>query len=78
MLLHTKPTGVVLLQLAEVIGGTPPLGATFLVRAGCNKRIETCAGRFDNVSNFRGFPNIPGQDAVVRYASRGRHGGGNL
>lgn len=78
VLLHTKPTGVVLLQLAEVIGGTPPVGATFLIRAGCDKRVGTCADRFGNIANFRGFPNIPGQDAVVRYASRGRHGGGNL
>lgn len=78
VLLHTKRSGIVELQLAEVVGGTPPGGATFVVRAGCDKRIATCSGRFANVNNFRGFPNIPGQDAVMRYASRGKHGGGTL
>lgn len=76
--LHTLQSGVVHLQLAEVVGGTPPAGATFIVRAGCDKRVGTCSGRFGNIANFRGFPNIPGPDAVVRYASRGKHGGGTL
>jgi uncharacterized phage protein (TIGR02218 family) len=42
----------------------------FVVRAGCDKRLETCAGRFANAVNFRGFPHIPGNDAVIRYAKR--------
>jgi uncharacterized phage protein (TIGR02218 family) len=45
-------------------------GDTFAVRAGCDKRLETCAGRFSNAANFRGFPHIPGNDAVIRYARR--------
>ena len=43
----------------------------FVIRAGCDKRLETCRDRFANAVNFRGFPNIPGQDAVLRYASNG-------
>ena len=78
VMIHTKGGGVTMLHLAEIVGGTPPAGATFVIRAGCDKRIGTCSARFDNVVNFRGFPNIPGQDVVVRYASRGRHGGGTL
>ena len=32
-----------------------------------------------NVANFRGFPHIPGQDAVLRYATKdGGHDGGVL
>lgn len=42
---------------------------TFTIRAGCDKRIATCDSKFANVANFRGFPNIPGQDAVLRYAT---------
>ena len=42
-----------------------------MIRAGCDKRLETCRDRFANALNFRGFPNIPGQDAVLRYASSG-------
>jgi uncharacterized phage protein (TIGR02218 family) len=46
------------------------VGDALVVRAGCDKRMETCAGRFANAVNFRGFPHIPGNDAVIRYARR--------
>ncbi|HPZ49416.1 MAG TPA: phage BR0599 family protein, partial [Propionibacteriaceae bacterium] len=45
-------------------------GDGFIARAGCDKRTATCSTKFANVANFRGFPNIPGQDAVLRYASQ--------
>jgi uncharacterized phage protein (TIGR02218 family) len=55
------------------------VGDGFVIRAGCDKRIETCAAKFANVANFRGFPHIPGQDTVIRYASRdGGHEGAVL
>ena len=51
----------------------------FVIRAGCDKRIATCHAKFANVANFRGFPHIPGQDAVLRYATRdGGHNGAVL
>jgi uncharacterized phage protein (TIGR02218 family) len=54
-------------------------GDSFIARAGCDKRIATCSARFANTANFRGFPNIPGQDAVLRYASQdGGHEGNVL
>jgi uncharacterized phage protein (TIGR02218 family) len=45
-------------------------GDAVVVRAGCDKRLETCSGRFANAVNFRGFSHIPGNDAVIRYARR--------
>jgi uncharacterized phage protein (TIGR02218 family) len=55
------------------------IGDAFVIRAGCDKRLETCRTKFANVANFRGFPHIPGQDAVIRYASRdGGHEGAVL
>lgn len=55
------------------------VGDTFSVRAGCNKRMSTCAGKFANAANFRGFPNIPGQDAIIRFATKsGGHDGSVL
>ena len=52
---------------------------SFIARAGCDKRIATCSAKFANTANFRGFPNIPGQDAVLRYASQdGGHEGNVL
>lgn len=40
-------------------------GAAFTVTAGCDKRFDTCRAKFANVLNFRGFPHMPGNDAVV-------------
>jgi uncharacterized phage protein (TIGR02218 family) len=51
----------------------------FIVRAGCDKRMETCGAKFANIANFRGFPHIPGQDTILRYATKdGGHDGGVL
>jgi uncharacterized phage protein (TIGR02218 family) len=46
------------------------IGHALTIRAGCDKRIDTCAAKFANAVNFRGSPNIPGQDSVLRYAVR--------
>ncbi|CUH62988.1 hypothetical protein TG4357_00413 [Thalassovita gelatinovora] len=35
--------------------------------AGCDKRLETCRLKFDNIANFQGFPDIPGDDWTVSY-----------
>jgi uncharacterized phage protein (TIGR02218 family) len=54
-------------------------GDGFTIRAGCDKRMETCGTKFANTANFRGFPHIPGQDAVLRYATKdGGHEGSVL
>ena len=46
-------------------------GDSFDITAGCDKRFETCRDKFANAANFRGFPHIPGQDTVIRYAAKG-------
>ncbi|WP_454685199.1 DUF2163 domain-containing protein [Ancylobacter moscoviensis] len=46
-------------------------GDAFTVSAGCDKRFETCRDRFANSLNFRGFPHMPGNDAVLRIAVPG-------
>lgn len=46
-------------------------GDTFTVTAGCNKLFTTCRAKFANSVNFRGFPHIPGNDAVIRYPKSG-------
>ena len=56
------------------MGRKPPLRTRArqpLVRGRRAKQLETCRDRFANALNFRGFPNIPGQDAVLRYAAKG-------
>jgi uncharacterized phage protein (TIGR02218 family) len=49
-------------------------GDSFVVTAGCDKRFDTCGARFDNALNFRGFPHIPGNDFILRYAIDGEAG----
>lgn len=61
----------------------PPMptaaGDTFHVTAGCDKTLATCAEKFGNVENFRGFPHMPGDDVAASYPSTGgTHDGGSL
>ena len=71
--------GPAVLTLLEAPVRTIAEGDGFTIRAGCDKRIETCGTKFANTANFRGFPHIPGQDAVLRYATKdGGHEGGVL
>lgn len=61
----------------------PPLpltaGDQFRVTAGCDKTAATCAQRFANLENFRGFPHMPGDDVAASYPSNGgNHDGGSL
>jgi uncharacterized phage protein (TIGR02218 family) len=71
---HSRDGGTVTITLLEAPVRPVTAGDAFTIRAGCDKRIETCGSKFANVVNFRGFPHIPGQDAVLRYA---RTGGGH-
>jgi uncharacterized phage protein (TIGR02218 family) len=50
------------------------------VFAGCDKTFETCRGKFNNTDNFRGFPHIPGNSALLTHpgAGEGALDGGSL
>lgn len=39
-------------------------GDTFSVKAGCDKTLETCKTKFNNVANFGGFPHINAEVTV--------------
>jgi uncharacterized phage protein (TIGR02218 family) len=45
------------------------VGDTFTAIAGCDKIINTCAGKFANAVNFRGEPYVPGMDKVLATAA---------
>lgn len=38
------------------------IGDGLRLTAGCDKRFETCRLKFNNLLNFQGFPDIPGDD----------------
>ncbi len=68
--------GVVLTLFERPLAGIAP-GDGFTVRAGCDKRFETCATRFDNTLNFQGFPHIPGDDFLMAYPREGQKNDGS-
>lgn len=48
----------------------PEIGDTLELRQGCGKTRPDCLA-YDNVINFRGFPDVPGSDQVLKYPSGG-------
>jgi uncharacterized phage protein (TIGR02218 family) len=58
------------LELWQPMAGPVLAGERVLVTAGCDKQFATCRAKFMNAENFRGFPHMPGDDAVMRYATR--------
>ncbi|SNT05811.1 hypothetical protein ROE7235_02704 [Roseibaca ekhonensis] len=76
---HDATDGIAILTLLEAPVREIAESDAITIRAGCDKRIETCGAKFANTANFRGFPHIPGQDAVLRYATKdGGHEGAVL
>lgn len=53
------------LTLRTAPAGPVAEGDAFAVTAGCDKRFATCKARFANAVNFRGFPHMPGNDAIL-------------
>lgn len=48
------------------------------LHSGCDKRFATCARKFDNLVNFQGFPDLPGDGwMMVAPAQSGRLNGGS-
>lgn len=56
--------GVITLHLPMPYGITA--ADTFDITPGCDKTFATCQAKFNNVVNFRGFPDVPGPDQVLK------------
>lgn len=54
-------------ELWQGLGLAPAAGDLVRLEAGCDKRMETCRLKFANLLNFRGFPDMPGDDWVMSY-----------
>lgn len=68
-----------LIELWEPIRGLVSLGDQVRLTAGCDKRTETCRVKFDNLINFQGFRDLPGEDWVMAVPkSTGVNSGGSL
>jgi uncharacterized phage protein (TIGR02218 family) len=59
------------LSLWDTFGIAPAAGDLVRVEAGCDKSFATCSAKFANALNFRGFPDIPGEDWLVAVPRKG-------
>lgn len=57
--------GVRRVELWEPIRGQIAPGDLLRLTAGCDKRLDTCRFKFNNILNFQGFPDIPGEDWMM-------------
>lgn len=61
------------------ISGGLAVGDQVRLTAGCNKTIGTCRLKFNNILNFQGFPDLPGEDWVMAVPKKGNpNSGGSL
>lgn len=61
---------VVWIELWESMPFDITAGDEFSIRVGCDKTVETCLAKFNNVVNFQGFPRMPGQDIALQFAAQ--------
>ncbi len=76
---HARLGPLATLDLWEPMPAPIVTGDAFQVVAGCDKSLASCRDKFANVVNFRGFPDLPGNDYAVAYAVQGAdNDGGRL
>ena len=67
------------IELWEPIRGAVEAGTALRLVAGCDKRMETCRLKFDNMVNFQGFPDLPSEDWIMAVPrASGANTGGSL
>jgi uncharacterized phage protein (TIGR02218 family) len=71
--------GVRVIELWQPLRGGIAPGDMVRLEAGCDKRMETCRLKFNNLINYQGFPDIPGEDWVMAVPKQsGANSGGSL
>ncbi len=53
------------IELWEALRAPIVPGDMLRIEAGCDKRVDTCRLKFNNILNFQGFPDIPGDDWLL-------------
>lgn len=67
------------IELWQALRAPVVVGDLLRLQPGCDKRTETCKTKFFNFLNFRGFPDIPGDDWLLSYpVQAGLNDGGSL
>lgn len=68
----TLADGTRMIGLWQPIAADLSVGQRVRLTAGCDRLPATCAAKFANIKNFRGFPHIPGNDYVTAIAHPGQ------
>jgi uncharacterized phage protein (TIGR02218 family) len=68
---HGKALAAAVIEIWQEASRPIAVGDGFTVTVGCDKAFATCKSKFGNAANFRGFPYMPGNDAVIAYAGSG-------
>lgn len=63
---HTIESGIATIELWAPARLPLSVGQTFRITSGCDKHAATCSAKFSNIVNFRGFPQMPGNDFIMR------------
>ena len=53
------------IEVAGPMKAAIAIGDAFVATAGCDKAFATCREKFVNAARFRGFPHMPGPEAVL-------------
>ena len=61
----TLSGGIHTVELWESLRAEIAPGDAVQLDAGCDKRVATCRDKFANILNFRGFPDIPGDNKLL-------------
>lgn len=61
-----QPFGRVIARQCDAVLGDHRCGKTAIQGMVCDQRFETCRDIFDNAENFRGFPDLPGPDFIMK------------
>ena len=67
------------IELWQALRANLAVGDMVRIEAGCDKRADTCRLKFNNLTNYRGFPALPGEDWQISVPKRdGVNDGGSL
>lgn len=66
---HEQSDGVATVTLWHAPPATLSIEDSLRLSAGCDKSFASCAQKFANGENFRGFPFMPGDDFALSYPS---------
>lgn len=66
------------IEIWEPLRAAVAAGNLIRLVAGCDKRLDTCRIKFNNILNYQGFPDIPEDDWVTVHPTQAKkHNGGS-